>query len=371
MRLLFISGTTTGGSGRSQRELAARLAEKGHDVRFLVDDGSPERLRRFVYEQLADLSARVSTRPGSRVVRFLERKPGGRTRTVQMTHVEHHITPIPENAALDELKSFRPDVVIGSSVLRLAWRKIRSMCDARGIPTVLYIREEEALNHFANGVLPADAVVANAESLAAEIRRQGFECAFIPSVIEVEVTLVEPTRRAVLVINPIESRGIETVWKVAARLPEIPFIVQESWPLEPDQLEAVRQHVARLPNVEFRRLAPPGPQLYRDARVLLVPYRIANRPRVIAEAQANGIPVIVGDVPALVEAIGGGGLQVPLDDIGAWCAAIELTWNDPERYEVLSAAAVQHSKRSEIDPRAVATSFERIVNGLVAGHATG
>lgn len=342
------------------------MVDLGHEALFLVDSEAPERPTRWVYEQLADISVRLHGKPGSSTIRRLEGLPGRRTHNQTMDGVPHLATPIPENAAERVIDDYQPDVVVGSSILRLAWRKIRPMCATRAIPTVLYIREEEAMNHFANGVVPADAIVANAESLAAEIRTKGIQCAFIPSVIEVAVTRVESTRRAALVINPIESRGVETVWKLAARLPHIPFVVQESWPLEPDQLAAVQQHLGQLANVEFRRLAPPGPQLYGDARVLLVPYRIANRPRVIAEAQANGIPVIAGDVPALIEAIGGGGVQVPLDDTDAWCSAIQLAWDDTDRYEALSAAALENSTRSEIDPQSVAMSFERIVNGLMA-----
>lgn len=366
VRILFVSGTTVGGSGRSQRELAARLVEFGHTVEFVVDDASPARSTRWVYEQLADLSARLAGRPGSSMIRRLEKLPGRSPTTGELGGLRHLSTPVPENAVERTLDAFRPDVVVGNSVLRLTWRRVREFCAARNIPTILYIREEEALNHFDHGAVPAEAVVANAKSLTAAIVALGITCAFVPSVIELGVTQVDPTRKVALVINPIESRGVETLWKIAARLPEVAFVAQESWPLEPEQLASVERHIATLPNVEFRRAEPPGPQLYRDTRVLVVPYRIDNRPRVIAEAQASGIPVIAADVPALIEAIGAGGLQVGLDDIDAWSNELQRLWTDEDYYRQLSDAAREHSKRPEIDAESVARQFEAIAERVVA-----
>ncbi|CAB4862269.1 unannotated protein [freshwater metagenome] len=366
--MLFVSGTTVGGSGRSQRELAARLVEFGHEVVFVVNHARGPRRTMWVYEQLADLSARIGGRPGGKLVRWFEKMPGRTVTAEWIDGLNHLTTPIPENAVRQTIETFRPDVVVGNSVLRLTWRKVRSMCDAHGVPTILYIREEEALNHFDNGAHPADAVVANAESLTAAIERLGVTCEFVPSVIELGVTVTESTRHTALVINPIESRGIETVWKIAEQMPDIAFVAQESWPLSAEQLASVEAHLANLPNVEFRRAEPPGPRLYRDARVLLVPYRIDNRPRVIAEAQANGIPVIAADVPALIEAIGKGGSQVGLDDINAWCAELRRLWSDNALYQEMADDALAHSKRPAIEAAAVAHQFESIAQRLVDAH---
>lgn len=365
MRLLFVSGTTVGGSGRSQRELAGRLSKRGHEVLFLVDPETQARPIRWLYEQLSDLSVHFAGHPGAGVVRAMEVLPGRSTEEVVLDGLRHLTSPVPENAAAAVLDSFRPDVVIGSSVLRLCWRKVRADCRSRHIPTVLYLREEVALNHFGDE-RPADVIMANAASIAGAVERLGYGCDFIPSVIETEVTSTNSTRRVAMVVNPIESRGIEIVWRIAERMPDVKFVLQESWPLNPLQLDAVKRGIAMFPNVEFRRLEPPGPGLYRDARVLLVPYRVDNRPRVIAEAQANGIPVVVGRVPALTEAIGEGGISVSLDDIGEWCAAIRRLWDSEGDYTALSEAALLHSRREEIDPTNLAVQFEVVLTRLVS-----
>ncbi|MGH9084627.1 MAG: glycosyltransferase [Acidimicrobiales bacterium] len=365
MRLLFVSGTTIGGSGRSQRELAARLRARGHDVLVLVDPEHGSRVRRVVYEQLSDVGARLDGWPGAGLVRWLERRPGRRTHRTDVEGIPHVFTPVPENALEGVVEGFRPDVVIGSSVLRLTWRKARSLLELRGVPTVLYIREVEAMNHFEGEREPADAVVANAESLRRRVDAFGVDCTVFPSVIDVDVTRVSSTRRVALVVNPIESRGIDTVWRLAECLPDVPFAAQESWPLTAEQLGAIQRRLSRLPNVELRRAEPPGPRLYRDARVLLVPYRVDNRPRVIAEAQANGIPVIVGDAPALVEAVGGGGVVVPTDDVDGWCSAIRSMWTDEDHYQELATQARRHSERAAISADVVAGHFEEFLVDLL------
>ena len=366
VRLLFVSGTTTGGSGRSQRELALRLASRGHDVVFLVDDGGRSLTRRFLYEQLSDLAVRWDTRPGHKIIRFLEGKPGRRTRTHLVDGLEHRVTPVPENAAPDLIRDFQPDVVISNSILRITWRKVREMCDRSQIATVVYVREVASMNHFALGRQPGDVIVANASSLARNVEALGYPCAVLPSVIEVGVTRVDSTRTVALIINPIVSHGIDLVWQVARALPEVSFVIQQSWPLDDTVLASIERTVSELPNVEFRRAVPAGISLYSDARVLLVPHRIDNRPRVIAEAQANGIPVVASNTPGIAEAVGDGGNLIDMDDVGRWVESVRLLWTDPPAYDTLADRALTHSRRPEIDPEQVTMGFEKLLLEAIA-----
>ena len=191
LRFLFVSGTGVGGSGRSQRELAVRLVSFGHQVTFVVDPEGKS-WRRRLYEQLADASVRLGTSKVSEPLRWLERQPGRRSQYTTVDGIAHMYSPVPENALISHIDAIRPHVVVGNSILRLAWKKIRAECERRGIATVLYIREEESLNHFVS-TKPASAIVANAESLVRRIREAGFECAFVPSVVETGVTAVSYT----------------------------------------------------------------------------------------------------------------------------------------------------------------------------------
>jgi len=362
MRVLFVSGTTVGGSGRSQRQLAALLSGMGHELLIVADDESRSLFRRFAYGHLSDLAARLRTRVGSRPVRLVEGLPGRRGRRRTLDGVSHLITPVPENAFVRVVHDLRPDVVVGSSISRLGWRKIRTVCDAQRIATILYIREMPAMNHFEFGDRVADAVVANAVMLAEEVRARGYECEFLPSAIDTSVTITQSTRTVALVVNPIETHGVVMIRELAPLLPTVPFVLQESWPLSVAQRRWIDENVLPLPNVEFRRAVAPGPQLYGDAKVLLVPHRVDNRPRVIAEVQANGIPVIVSDLPGLREAMGNGGLCAAPDDVEAWRRTLEEVWSDPAIYDSLVANAARHSRREEIQPDRVALRFAEILH---------
>ena len=361
VRLLFVSSTSVGGSGRSQRELAARLVARGNEVVFLIDDELPAPRRRWLYEQLSDLSVRFDCWPGGGVVRWMERLPGRRTRTESVEGLRRILTPVPENAFEEVIESFKPDVVVGNSLVRLSWKKVRRSCAEHSLPTVLYVREASSLNHFGGDIEPPDRIVANSGSLAGDVEALGLTCAMVPSVIEVGVTQVESTRRVALVINPIESHGIDLVWQVAERLPEVSIVLQESWPLDAADLDRIYRHLHYAGNVVLRRAASPGPRLYGDARVLLVPHRIDNRPRVIAEAQANGIPVVASMTPGLAEAVGNGGVLVGAEDLDGWCEVIQRLWSDELEYENLVECARDHGSRPELDPGAVAERFEGIL----------
>ena len=222
------------------------------------------------------------------------------------------------------------------------------------------------MNHFTLGSQPADVIVANASSLARTVEALGYPCAVLPSVIEVGVTSVDSSRQVALVINPIATHGIDTVWHIARALPDIPFVIQQSWPLENKELLSLEQTAAQLPNVEFRHVAPPGTSLYGDAKVLLVPHRIDNRPRVIAEAQANAIPVIASRTPGIAEAVGDGGLLVGMDDLDGWVDTIRLLWTDKSSYDNLTERALAHSRRPDIDPERVTATFEALLLDAVA-----
>lgn len=360
MRLLFVSSTITGGSGRSQRELAERLVRGGHQVEFLVDDSSRAPARRFAYEQLSDLAARLPNATWTQPLRWIEQRPGRRTTRVTIGGLAHLVTPVPQNALAATLDRFRPDVVIGNSLVRLTWRRIRAMCEERGNPTVLYVREVNSLDHLLPGEL-ADAVVANARSLVAAVEERGVACRFIPSVINLELTQTATTRQVALMVNPIESHGIDLMWDLAARLPEVPFVLQESWPLSAADAAAVERRVDLLPNVELRRAQAPGPALYRDSRVLLAPHGMDNRPRVIAEAQFNGIPAIAAQTDGLAEAVGSGGLTIDVGDVDGWVDAIRMMFMDDDRYAGMSAAASEHSRRPELNPEAITATFEEVL----------
>ena len=58
MDIIFVTSVTGGGSGVSQRQLARRLLDRGHQVEILAADESSRFVRPF-YERNVDLSTRL------------------------------------------------------------------------------------------------------------------------------------------------------------------------------------------------------------------------------------------------------------------------------------------------------------------------
>ena len=305
-RVLFVSSTVGGGSGRSQRELASRLEAAGREVVFLVDDTSGARGWRRVLDELDDAAVRFDGSILGRIAERIRGTVGARTRNASHGGRSMLATPAPENAFARVLDEFAPDAVVASSISRTSWRRIRQVCLTRGIPTVLYVREASARGHLDKG-LTADRLVANARSLVELLRDAGGDAQLIPSVVEVTASDVAPDRDHILLVNPIESHGIGLIDAIAPLLGDRPILLQQSWDLDAAQQRVVDGLVARHPNVTYRERVADASELFAGAGLLLVPHRIDNRPRTIHEAQSVGIAVVAADQPGLIEATGPGG----------------------------------------------------------------
>jgi glycosyltransferase involved in cell wall biosynthesis len=364
MKILFVSSIAAGGSGMSQRQLARRLTQRGHDVEILA--ATPESvLTRPVYDRLVDASTRLRATPARPALLALQRRLGRRTRRVDTGDHPTLLAAVPENASSVMLEHRRPDVVVANSIDRVTWRRLRAQLIHVGIPSVLYLREASSLGHLTVSAAPPDLLLANAESHAARARAAGFPCEVVPSV--VEVAPVATTRRVALLVNPIEILGGDRIWAIAAARPDISFVVQESGLLDEHLRADLLDRAAQVPNVEVRPFSDRPGAVFGDCRVLLVPHRVDNRPRVVLEAQASGIPVIASDQPGLVECVGPGGVIVDdTDDPAPWIAAVGEVWDDAARYDALTTAAREHAQRPEVDPEVIAARFESLVTALVA-----
>jgi glycosyltransferase involved in cell wall biosynthesis len=371
VRILFLSGTPTGGSARSSHALARALGERGHDVSALLRVRGHDHLDRL-YKRAINLHTKLRNHPRlAAAVNIPARRLGARRHADPVDHgylVE--LCVVPENGLPAVLRSAHPDVVVASSIERVGWWRVHATLRAAGVPSVLYLREANGLGHLSISKLAPDLLVANASSHAEAARVLGHDCLVIPSVVDVSGTQTTSTRQVALVVNPIPSHGLSTAWALARARPDIRFVFQESWLLSDEDAQAMRVEAAALGNVEVREFTPDPSGIYSDAKVLLVPHEIDNRPRVVAEAQANGIPVVATDFPGLREAVGTGGELVP---VGAppeqWVAALASVWDEPERYDALARAASTHAARPEMQPAAVVDRFEQALIELVGGVA--
>jgi hypothetical protein len=365
VHIVFVNETSAGGSLLSTLGLADAVAALGVDVTVVHGTSGASRTR-SVHEQLVDLRVRLRRTPLHAVVDRLARRPGRRLQRVGDGEGAVGVwrATVPANAVSHMLRTWRPDAVVVASISGPQWRQLRYDLGANGTPAVLYLRETTALRHLDRDIPAPDLLLANSRALAEAAAGHG--AVFVPSVVDVGAARVESTRSTILAVNPTELYGGERLLRLARAMPEARFVLQES---QPGQVLGtdVEGAAAELANVEVRRFTRDVASVYRDARLLAVPYddRLDHhRPRSVVEAQANGIPVVASATPGLVETVGPGGVLVPVDATDTeWVEALRRLTDSGGGgdYERLVAAARAHAARPELDARAIAAGFVELV----------
>jgi glycosyltransferase involved in cell wall biosynthesis len=368
MKILFVSGTSTGGSARSTEELAARLHARGHQVATLMG-WRPRPVRRQIQGgNESNLLSAVALQAG-RVDRVVRRQLSWRPRRLDRSPYPAWQSSFPGRCLPAACEQHRPDVVVVTSLDLRTWRSVHAYLLDRGTPSVVYMRAEGTVRDLAAGPLP-DLVLSNAHSLAHAATELGVSAVVVPSVVELDRCRVESTRQRVLFVNPIAMRGLHIALSMASARPAIPFVIQETSPLDRRDQARLQAQIGPLANVEVRIPVPDPRGLYRDARVLLAPYLVSNRPRVVLEAQANAIPVLAADVGGLRECVPPGGVLVsPSAPVEEWVRALDELWEDPARYAEFAAAAKHHSDRPEVRPAAIVDRFEGALAALLDGRS--
>lgn len=366
--MLFVSGTTTGGSAASTHELAQVLAARGNQVGILA--------RRRAHPR----AGLVAPTPMSRVggLAALPARAWRSARRATLTkpassalHGDVHIwtSAAPDRVLPFVQQSFRPDVVIVNSVPRNAWRSMRASLQRVGVPAVLYVREAATLEQVPIVDLRPDLTVANCEALQRVVVALGVPACYVPSVIDFDQCEIVSTREVVLFVNPVETRGLSIALALAADNPGVRFAFQLSWPLGRRDERALRDEIGAYRNIELREYEPCPARIYRDARALLLPYLVDQRPRVVAEAQHNGIPVLASDLLGHREAVGPGGMFVAVDAArDAWSAALRTLLDDATSRE-LGDAARAHARRADQDAEHIAEQFENLMRTVASGDA--
>ena len=111
--------------------------------------------------------------------------------------------------------------------------------------------------------------------------------------------------------------------------------------------------------------------IYRRAKIVLVPSKWEEAwGRVVTEAQYSGIPIVASNRGGLPESVGPGGVLLDPDGpVDAWVEVLRRLWHDEAYYSDLSAHALAHSARPEIDPeiqidRLIAIAEEAVANSF-------
>lgn len=162
------------------------------------------------------------------------------------------------------------------------------------------------------------------------------------------------------------GRGAEMLLALAARLPEMNFLVVGG---EPGDVERLRQYAlsARLNNLVLTGFVPNAelPRYQAACDVLLMPYQrqvaassggdIARylSPMKLFEYLACGRPIISSDLPVLQEVLNPeNAILLPGDDPDAWAAALQRLAADPGLRQRLADRAQQDARQYTWEARA-------------------
>jgi glycosyltransferase involved in cell wall biosynthesis len=253
----------------------------------------------------------------------------------------------------------RPDVVViqdGYMQLPMAEAFARL-----GVPTVCYLHglgfEDWAIDGRPAEMeqLPMRSYCANSRFTAERFRaRYRQSAAVIPPVFRSERYRVESRKRNITFINPVAEKGVDLALEIAALCPEIPFRFVKGWPLSPRAFARLSIRIGRLPNVTLRERTIDMREVYRDARILLVPsqWEAETWGRVVSEGHFSGIPAVASDRGGLPEAVGEGGVIIGAGEPAErWACALRRLWNDADYYDEKARAALAYSQRPELDIR--------------------
>ncbi len=270
----------------------------------------------------------------------------------------------------DELEGiasrFRPDVVVVQSGGHVPiWQKAKAL----RLPVAVYLHNVEYQGHA--GRLAADDTtlyIANSEFTARAYKKDfSIDSEVLRPYFDREKFRVDHTGPYVTFFNPHPDKGVDIAIGVASLCPEIDFQFIKTWGLGRDYEEKLRQRLRSLPNVKLLEPVMDTRKIFAETRLLLMPSQFAETwGRVVTEAQFSGIPAVAFDRGGLSESVGAGGLLLPCEaDPHVWAATVRDILNDGARYRRLSEAALEQSKRRELDPDYQISFLERLLADLV------
>lgn len=262
--------------------------------------------------------------------------------------------------------AWNPSVIVvqsGPTLLPMVARSLETGC-----PTVVYLHNVE--EHQLGGFLTQDPkllYLSNSDFSARRWRALcGIDSVVIPPLVLPEHYIVVNQGDMVLYVNPVPIKGVEIMFALAGACPDIPFLVAESWGVDPRWREHCQNRARSLKNIEWTKSARDMRTLYRRSRTLLMPSIWEEAyGRTAVEAQISGIPVVASQRGALPDTVGAGGILVdPHAPLAAWEAALRRAYMPSPEYDMLSNAARAHAYQTAAAPLLVG----RLLT-LLAAHA--
>lgn len=272
-----------------------------------------------------------------------------------------------DDGAIEVTQRFRPDVIIAQSAEPVPLLK---SFEKLGVPRMAYFHE--TLRVWDAGTLAKEGdvgLIANsrftAEGMAAHA---GIVPAIVRPLVDRSLYKVTTRPRNVLFINTVPRKGVEIAFRLAESRPDVHFDFVRSWILRPRDIERMEKRARQARNITLHSPTNDMRPHYARARLVLAPSQWEEAwGRVATEAHINGIPVLASDQGGLREAVGPGGLLVPLGaPIKQWKDAFSRLWDDQDTHARVSNAALAYSTRTEIQPENIVDVFVDAVKIFVA-----
>lgn len=147
---------------------------------------------------------------------------------------------------------------------------------------------------------------------------------------------VATSKKSIVLINMNKAKGGEIFWQLARIFPDKHFIgVKGAYG---EQIE----YDKKISNVTILDNTPNIQEVYKRARIVIMPSSYESWGRVANEACCSGIPVVACPTPGLKESLGKAGLFAEYDDIAGWVEQIRKL-DDPQIYEKYSKLAIERS----------------------------
>jgi glycosyltransferase involved in cell wall biosynthesis len=241
--------------------------------------------------------------------------------------------------------AWNPSVIVVQSGTTLLPMVVRSLESGR--PTAVYLHNVET--YQLGGILVPDPgllFLANSEFTARRWQALcGIDSVVIQPLVLPERYLAAAHGDRVLYVNPTQIKGVEIMFSLAAACPDIPFLVAESWGLNPRWRENCQERAQRFANIEWTTPTSDMRTLFARSRTLLMPSIWEESfGRTAVEAQINGIPVVASRRGALPETVGPGGILVdPHAPLTEWETALRRAYMPSSDYDALSDAASGHA----------------------------
>lgn len=263
-------------------------------------------------------------------------------------------------------RMFGPDVIWSNSLLSLP---ILKQARSRGLPALWYVHDCRCKPDDLREAAKLGVTVVACSSFIRDrlFQVSGIRCeAILPLIMEDDYRAERRSPHFVTLINPRPVKGYDIFLELAPLLPDVPFLVVEAWPLGTER-EKVENQLAEMGNVTFVRQLPDPLEVYAKTRILLVPSVVEEGgPRVVREAQLNGIPVLGSPRGGVPEMVGAGGIIIQdYQDAHAWAAVIRKLMGDAEAYKSLCDAAVANAHRNDLMSRTIAERFKAALQRTV------